>query len=111
MKKTIATIILGIIVGVALAACSGPNIDDKSYEPRYISEGTFDDIVNDRLETVLIQIDDDTRIHVSKVVNSDKLLDVKEYVKVKEGVYEEADITLSNTSSLEMLEEAIDRII
>ena len=106
MKKTIFVVILGIIVGIALAACSAHK--DPVSNHRYISEATFEEIASGRVESCLIKIDDDTRINITK---SGKLLLIREFSKLDEGVYEEVDSVLGSAKDLEVTESQIDRLL
>ena len=111
MKKTIFTIILGIIVGVALAACSTDNhLSNPSNDSHYVSEGTFDDLKSGKIESALVVIDDDTRVNISRISDSD-LVTIREFKTIHEGVYEEVDSITSSIRSLSLLEDGIDRLL
>ena len=105
MKKTIFVVILGIIVGVALAACSHK---DPVSNHRYMSEATFEEIGSGRIESCLINIDDDTRVSITK---SGTLLLIRKFSKLDEGVYEEVDSVLGSAKDLEVTESQIDRLL
>ena len=102
MKKTILVIILGIVTGIALAAC------DNHYSPRYISEETYRELQQGG--NVTISVNDDTMVYIYGVEGGSGWFGAKESVK-KDGTYKEEEMMLIKDRGQIYLEDQIDRLL
>jgi len=118
MKKTIIVILMGIVVGVLLAACGSNNVsDDEKYASRYISENVFSALLNNDVNSVKIELDDTTMIELEKRnVNKDWFI-IREY-ELQEGTYEEVDAIIATcnhpkefSEKAKLIDEQIDRLL
>ncbi len=111
MKKTIIVILMGIIVGIALAACGSNNVnDDEKYVSRYISENAFSTLLNNEVNSVKIELDDTTMIELEKRSLEKDWFIIREYELQEEGTYEEVDAILASCEVPNDLDEKIEKI-
>lgn len=106
MKKTIFIVVLGIIVGIALAACS--HNKDLVSNHRYISEAMFEELGSGEVKSCFIAVDENTKINVEKCGT---LLLIKKYSRVDGGIYKETNSILGSAKDLEVTESQIDRLL
>lgn len=117
MKKMII-ILMGIIVGIALAACGSNNVsNDEKYVSRYISENAFSTLLNNEVNSVKIELDNTTMIEIEKRSLKKDWFIIREY-ELQEGTYEEVDAIIASCNhpkefgeKAKLIDEQIDRLL